>query len=277
MKRIVSLDIYSGNTHLEIDGLFIDFRVVRTLSSTPTAGSVKIWNLKESTARFIKEEGNQISITAGYEGASGIVYGGNIRRSSNKRTYNANKGFLERDGINYVTEIAVGGHVDKLTEAFFQRSYAGTIQAKQIIADALSQIGISAFNLQDLPAVSVDDFVWNGRTKDLVDELADRLEMAWFEDNGLAYFHAPNKSYEILPIKINPNNGLINTPEINGKGVKFECRLFPAVRPGGLVELESEYNAEANGQWKIKKVETKGSNNSGEHKLIVEGTAINES
>lgn len=277
-KRLIEVDILSEDKKVTLKDLSIDFRVTKTLSSAPSEGVLRVRNLSQSTAKFVKTSGQEIIIRAGYTNSFGVVYGGDLRKATNKRRTSSSVSalMLVRDGVDFVTELDIGGHVKKLTSAFFQRSYAGVVPAKTIVLDALNVIGINALNLSAFPDISVEDFSWCGRTVDMIDSMATRAGIAWFEDNGLAVFHAPGESFSVAPVFLSERTGMIGTPEITSKGIEVKSMLNPALRLGGLIDVESVDNAEANGKWKISKLTIEGSNRGQTHATTVEGRKLRE-
>lgn len=263
-NRFVEIEFLSDTQRIVISGLHISFRLVKTLSSAPSEGWVKIKNLNKSTESFIQKEANRILIRAGYEGVSGIIFGGDLRDVE-----------TGREDLNHVTTITIGSGVQKLSESFFQRSYAGTIQIQTIITDALEFCGLTPFNLSAIPNVTLEDVSWNGRTFDLIDEITSIAGIDWFEDNEKAYFHKPGEAVETIPIQVNEQTGMVGVPKITDTGIQVSTLLNPAVALGGLIELESIEKPETTGKWKVTKLTVDGDNRIGKHQTMIDGVAQN--
>lgn len=265
--RFIKITLSDGTRSLDVQDLKIEFDLEKALRPRPNAGTIRIWNLKDSTAKFAKGA-TEVQIVAGYANNSGLVYKGDLRRASNRRK--GQEFTTKREGINMVTELGIGGHLEALTSAYFQQSYAGTVPLKNVVTDALPTFSLVAANIDVLPDITLEDFTWSGKTSDLLDSLLLDTDFGWYEDDGLIVFHETETPVELNPVKVSANTGLLSTPEIQRFGVKFTTMLNPALRIGGLVDLESIDNPEANGRWKIKKLKLRGSNRAGQHISEVE-------
>lgn len=263
--RLIKVTATTGSTSVQVENVFIEFEYIKQLSSKPGEGVLRIYNLKPSTSRFFKSAEN-ILIEAGYTNNNGVVFDGDVRKSVNKRKHTKSK-----QGVNHVTEIFLGGNVATITSVYTRRSYKGVVSLKQIITDAVNQFGLPIQNLSILPDTSIEDFTWSGRTKDLLDEVLKSTEYSWFEDSGTIIFHKATQTVTLQRVLVNESTGMISTPTIEDSKIKFKTLLNPALKPGGLVRLESVENDEANGEWKIKKITFKGSNRDGSHTAEVEG------
>lgn len=270
-NRLIRVTLSDESRSLDIQDLKVEFEFVKALRSKPNSGKIRIWNLKASTAKFAKAA-TSVQIVAGYDNNQGLVYGGDLRRVSNRRSGQITSIRLAqtREGIDFITEIGLGGHLQALTTAYFQKSYSGTVPLKTIVTDALPTFALVASNVDVLPDITLEDWCWSGKTSDLLDSLLLDTDFNWYEDDGLIVFHETETPIDFRPVRINPQTGLLSTPEIERRGIKFKVMLNPALRVGGLIDLESTDNPEANGRWKVKKLMLRGSNRDGEHTTEVE-------
>lgn len=275
-NRFVQVVLSNDSRSVDVSGLKIEFSFEKALQSKPNSGKIRIWNLKASTAKFAKSA-TAVQIVAGYDNNRGLVYRGDLRRVSNRRSSTTNTTRLSqvREGIDFITELDLGGHVEALTSAYFQRSYAGTVPLKTVIAEALSTFTLVPSNTDILPDITLEDYCWSGKTSDLLDSLLLDTDFGWHEDDGLIVFHETEKPISLNPVRVNPDTGLLSTPEIERRSIKFKTMLNPALRVGGLIHLESTDNPEANGSWKVKKLVLRGSNREGEHTTEVEARRAN--
>lgn len=264
-SRYIEFEFRSDTNRVVVSRLHLSFSIEKTLTSAPSEGKLFIRNLKDSTESFIRNEASKVTVYAGYASRFGVVFSGDIRNTTSKR-----------EKLNRVLEVEVGGGVKKLSEAYFQRSYAGTVQAELIVQDALNVAGLAAVNLQALPSITLEDSVWNGRVFDVVDTITERAGISWFEDNERAIFQAPNQSVGVNAIRISQSNGMVGVPELTETGMKAVSVLNPAITLGGRVEVVSAEAPTANGLWKVTKLTLEGDNRTGEHVSKVEGVPIRE-
>jgi hypothetical protein len=270
-KREIRLIFQTSSTEVVIENLYLQFEFTKALRSKPNDGWIKVWNLKPSTAKLLKDA-SSLQIVAGYRGNTGLVYRGDIRRASNKarKGHSQGESLATREGLGFVTEITLGGHLEALTQAYVQRSWAGTVPLKQVVKDVIPSFGLSAANLSILPDLTVEDFAWSGKTSDLLDALLLNTDFAWNEDDGLIVFNEVGVPVDRVRVEVNFGTGLLSVPVVEKKSIKFKHLLNPAFRVGGKIYMLSVEASEANGLWKIKKLVLRGDNRDGEHTTEVE-------
>ena len=159
-KRYIQIVIGDDDSAIAIDSLYITLEIKKALSGKPSEGTVNVYNLNETSESKIKETGERIRVFAGYDNNKDLIYDGDIRKVEK------NKQRLDR-----ITTITIGGNVFKLTDAFFNKSYTGPVPVSQVVQDAIPSFGMSASGFDKIPASTLNDFAFTGRTADLLDRI----------------------------------------------------------------------------------------------------------
>jgi hypothetical protein len=250
-KRNITTIIGSDdNTGTKIDNLYTTIEIKKELSGKPSEGTVKIFNLNDSTETRIKEKGKRIRVVAGYDGNDKTLYDGDIRR-------------VERDkqSLDRVVSITLGGNVFKLTNAVFNKSYTGAVSVKQIVMDAVPSFDLSYIGIDIIPDAQLNDFSFTGRTADLLDKILRPLNVQWIEDNAFIKFSLKGQPITETVFVLKSGTGLVGSPSVTEKGIKAKSLLNGLLNIGDRVKIESK---RLNGLYKITQLIHKGDNRDGE-------------
>ena len=135
--RRVRVTIGEDLDAIQIENLFIRFRLKREATPTPAEGEIDIFNLNESNETRIRERAVRVALEAGYQGARiETIFDGSIRRVER-----------QRQGLDRITRVHVGGKTSRaetpLSErrSVFTHTYQGTIGVREIIADGIKRLG----------------------------------------------------------------------------------------------------------------------------------------
>lgn len=255
-KRIIKTVIgQEDNTAISIDALYTQIEIKKLISGKPNEGFVKIFNLAESTENQIKENGIRVRVLAGHDNRPVLLHDGDIRR-------------VERDriGVDRVTIITLGGNAFKLSNAIFNKSYAGQVQVKQIVVDAIPTFNIEGTDIDQIPEDAfLYDFSFTGKTGDLLDKILNPINVQWFENDNFIKFSLKGQALDNV-IVLNKDTGLIGSASITDKGVKFMSVLNGQITLNNRVKIESTL---VNGVYKVVQVLHKGDNREGD--FITEG------
>jgi hypothetical protein len=266
-KRIIHVII--GDTTgdaVSIDSLFMTIEIKRELSSKPAEGTIKIYNLSETTEKRIgvkndaknNSKSKRIQIFVGYDGKEILIHDGDIRRIES-----------QREGLDRITVVTLGGNLYKLTNAIFNKSYKGQVKIKQIVTDALPSFELESLGLDVIPDNAMtNNFSYTGRTADLLNKLLRPLKIQWHEDNGFVKFNK-NGDNTRTAVLLTRDTGLIGSAGLYTKdtekgtetGVKFKSVMNGLITIGCLVKIESII---INGLFKVTQLCYKGDNREGD-------------
>jgi len=237
-------------TALSIKDLFIEFEITKRISSKPSEGVVRIYNLSDSSENKIRDIGTRIRFLAGYDGVYDLIYDGDIRK-------------IDKDNPHpdKTTTITLGGNLFKLTDAIFNQSYSGAVPVRQVVEDAVPSFGVDAVGFDRIPDANLNDFSFTGRTSDLLDQILKPLDIQWYEDNGFVKFSNKGQTTGTVFV-LRPGSGLVGSPSVTADGVKFVFLLNGKIRPNVPVKIESE---KVNGIYKSTQILYAGDNRAGDY------------
>jgi hypothetical protein len=244
------LSVQAGSLFFEStvtdDNRFFDLRVQFTTEKNgakdPNTLQMKIFNLSEASRKKIKEN-DVVILTAGYEEATGRIFGGEI---------------LEEGGVNHIKESTDWVTVIKAKDGgknYSSKRINESLGADSSVTDAIRKVaealGIGLGNLED--KISSGSFprnfkffqygtVLSGKASDILDELLTSAGLEWSIQDGQLQVLEPLEVIRPQAIKLSQSTGLIGSPEIGDKGVvKARSLLQPELWPGRQVDIESAF------------------------------------
>lgn len=261
------------NTH-EIK---IAFDISKSSSSTSNSGSIRIWNLKESTRNALGKELDDITLEAGYippgetEGNVGIIFKGQMRDVEHRR-----------DGADIITELSCGDGDKALRSATISKTYKAGTKVQDIVKDVHNEfkkkgIDRGEWKFPDKMPDFKRPYTVCGGCKREMDTLGRGRGFYWSIQNGTMEI-IPGNGFIGQVVLLTPETGLINTPTITDNGVKFKALLNPEIRPNRRVRIESqtlEMNAE-NGEYRVTECTYSGDNRDGEFAVSGTGESVKD-
>ena len=266
---------------LVIEDLLIKFRVRREATATPAEGEINIYNLNQSNETRIKERGRRVTLLAGYGDAMETIFDGDVRRIERYR-----------EGQDRITRVHVGGNVQKITRAVFNKSYEGEVAVRQIITDAVETLDLDLGPLDLIPEDLIEtNFSYRaGKTWDLIKYLLQPHGIRGYEDDGVVRFSRLMMTADDRPegITISEQTGMIGTPTTTDDGISVKTLLDHRLKIDTRIQIESSVldqgasgdlinnraDEQDSGLWKVVEVTHAGDNREGEFTTSVEGRPI---
>lgn len=237
--------IYNGAV-FDSDKFDIEFSAKFDDDMEANEAEITIYNLKDSTINQFKHK-YAISIEAGYEGDTGVIFQGFVTKVSTSRS-----------GADKVTTIqCIDSVVNRTVEEI---TYAAGTTASYILRDLLNRTGtpIAVFQMRRDHTFENDEKV-DGDLMEAIKRYSDICGVSSFVDRGrIVSRHI--KFGENLNFKISVDTGLIGSPQYFEeektaenfkeaiKGYECECLLQHRFHAGGIVDLKSEF---ASGTYRI--------------------------
>lgn len=255
-------------------GARISGSIKKTLNKMPNPAAIKIYNLSESTRTEMEKNVLAVTVHAGFDNVYQLVTTGDCKRC-----------WSYREGTDIITEIRVGDGILAYAGARMTRSYKPPIQAVRVLSDAAKSMGLKlppeAEQSSELKAALAAGISVHGPTRDILTRQLAPYGLTWSVQNGQLQILADEQTRPGSAILINAEAGIIGTPERSypdkpgGKSeVKFEVSLYPAIVPGSLIKLESEF---LNIVLKATDVDHDFDTKEGDFKTSVNGKPISES
>ena len=270
-NRLIELTV--GETL--ISDLRIHFEVNKSITSSTNEAKIEIYNLSEVTRKKIIDANQNVVLRAGYEDEGGL---------ENLFFGTTTKPTTRRNGQDIIVVLEAFDGVTEIREKTFNTSYKEGTGINQVINDITAVLGLPVKG-QDRVTSSrqyVNGFAYSGLASDALTKVLAFDGKIYSIQNNEIYILSPDEPLVTTAININPNSGLINSPEEYTdtsteqsndpvQRYKFKCLLYPSLIPGGVVRLESKI---VTGNFKIDSVKSTGDNYANEFISEVEVRAI---
>lgn len=228
-KRHCQVITGAGGQGLSVEDLRITFEVTKTLLRTPNTALVKIYNLNPDNEAKIKGEFDEVIVNAGYTGALGLLFRGNIRHV-----------FRHRETNDWILEIEAADGDKDFKHARTVISLAGGSTAQDLIEHVVQSFESTTLGHFIVPAAKrLRGAVFAGPTREVLDRLAATLGANWSVQNGQLDIVAADSTLPTEAIVINADTGMLGAPEIDDKGIKVKCLLNPKIIPNGKIWLDN--------------------------------------
>lgn len=271
-------EAFSG---VKIDELNIDFSVSRTTGGEPNTLTAKIYNVNEDTRnRLQKVKGSRVLLEAGYDGKTGSIFSGDLKRVSSYR-----------EGPDIITEVfATDG--ERAKNAWFQRAYPADTNYVDVIGDLAAELQIDTGNLDQVIKDINSDPNGNNETNGIATTFKNGITVSGYALNSLGRLLA-SRSFEwsiqdnklqilrvgaSLPdpvIKLTVDTGLLGVPAINKESIlEAQCQMIREFYPGRNATVESRFID--NGTFKIIRADYNGSLYGQDFSITFQGKRIEQ-
>ena len=252
------------------DGPRISFDVVRALRGEPSTATIQIWNLGaleqaavfaawdavDTARKFIlnnpantdqargallranEETIAHVTITAGYQGGSGVIFRGSVTAVHTLRDSN---------GVDVVTTIEAGDGAIALRDGYIQQFFDATSQ------ENIRKVMIAAQGLADdpentvtigaaFPGAAVTKLA-NGKVyaqpfTQMMDEIMALYGLQWYIEGGVVKVLNPGQSVPLPAVVLQEGNEIAATlQQTEYKDIQARCFLFANLVPGRAVRF----------------------------------------
>jgi len=248
--RKYSVFINNFPSEVVIDDLRIIFKIIKTRQISSNKCNLKIYNLKPETRAIFEGEDVRLTLEAGYQDESGLIFKGNVKRSSFKKV-----------GPDWITDILIADGDKALREVNFQKSYVAGIDIKNVISDIVDKMKsegrVISKSLKNISSeILQKGLSVTGIAEEILDKLIDKQGLEVHIQNEEIVFVDPKGDIGRPEINITPETGLIGSPIRREKnGIQFESLINHNMIPGSLINLKSK---DINGLFVIRKQSIQG-------------------
>lgn len=252
-KREIRVEI-AGRTISSPDITF----TLRRHANERGSGHVEFRNLRPGTVNEIEERREStpdVQVHAGYDGSTGLLMQGVVRRLSKHRR-----------GVVRLTRVHLGDYLsDTVPRAAVTAStWEGEQWVGSVVGDAVTDdMELQPGALSAIPrGDTLTDFSYSGKTADLLELLLRPRGVDWYvEGETVLFTRRTEADVEGPVITLNERTGLIGSPTLTERDrVRAESFLNPAYQIGRRVRLESEYRT---GDFRLAGILHRGGNRSG--------------
>lgn len=227
--------IVSGNDGqgLDLSEFRIKFSVKRSPTMTPNIADIRVYNLEQDTAIYIRKEFTRVILQAGYEGNFGVIFQGNIKQV-----------ILGRESATdtFIDIIAGDGDLAYNFSVVNTTLQAGATQSDQIDAASkpMGSKGVTKGYIGELPPEQLPrgKVMW-GSSKNYLRNIASTTNKEWsIQDEKITF--VSNTSY--LPgqaVVLTSKTGMIGTPQQTNEGINVKCLLNPLIKVAKRIQIDN--------------------------------------
>lgn len=220
-----------GEDGAEIDGLRINFEVVKQDGQTLNTAKIRIYNPAPTTIALATRKEASIQLYAGYGGAAGLIFLGTITRC-----------VARLEGVDRIMEIESGdGQAGKAA------SVSTTLGGQSTLKEALGPLGDLAGAALDFAGVDADaplaaprGLTLSGPVYGAVNRIARLNRLDWTIEDGRIVLTKRGEATTLPALLVSPATGLIGSPSPSSEGgLELRMLLNPEARLRRIIRLES--------------------------------------
>jgi len=202
---------------IEIKDLRISFSILKSLAWSTNSSVIRVWNLSSAHRNAIKDYGDQVILSAGYQRAEGqsILYVGDTTAVSH---------IFDQPDIVSVFECGDGDRY--INQSVFVVSYSSNAPARLIVQDIAKKMGIP-----NVEFANSDNLIFRqgysdcGMAKDMLTNVCNKLGLQWSVQNSNLQIIPQTGTIVQQPIIINEDTGMQGIPQ------RFTFRRTDMYRP----------------------------------------------
>lgn len=217
------------------------FEVKRNLHRHPDPAQITMYNLSRAT-RASFAQGDSVVLVAGYTGAAGMLFSGQLMDM-----------IVQRDGADWATTL-VCRDGDAAWKTYISSAFASSMPLDKAVQYVAGRMGLTVAqaSVAQLAGISTQGRIAHvGLAPDALSKLLEPRGFSWMlQDNTLIIIPNGGSTYEDAVV-LNPQTGLVGSPEpmtdkkIKGfrqgfKRLKLQSLLQPSLTPGRKLQLQSE-------------------------------------
>lgn len=253
---------------IQITGLAMRFVVRKTLRPEPNTCELSIANLSASNRLALAQmKTAPVEIEAGYEGATSVIFRGDLRTA-----------YSFRDGPDVITSLASGDGERAIRSARVNVSIGKDTPSDQVFRLLAQALGVDKGNLDQAvqtirnsaigEAFSLGTVLCGSAAREMTG-LCRSAGLTWSVQDGKLQIIPLRQALKGQAIHLTPETGLIGSPSVDNKGIlTAQMLMAPDVFPGRLLVLESE---SVSGQFVIQTTEHVGDTHGQDWVVNIEG------
>jgi len=238
--RVVEVTISGKAGTLKVDKLKIDFSISKGIGSSQNEAKISVWNLTKSHRKQLGEEFDRIELRVGYrDGPIFTIFKGNIRDAK-----------TTRESADVKSEMECGDGDEGIGKGAVSKTFPAGTKPKEIIDHIIGEMpGTTKGEMKgidDLPAYKRPVSVYGWASREL-DKLGREHAFYWSVQGGEVQ---AVKNDQVLSgtTVVSKETGMLDTPEVTDKGVKFKALIRPGFEPGRQVDVRSDFLDEESGK-----------------------------
>ncbi len=202
---------------IEIKDLRISFSILKSLAWSTNSCSVRIWNLSSAHRNAIKDYGDQVILSAGYERGrrQSILYVGDTTAVSH---------IFDQPDIVSILECGDGDRY--INQSVFTVSYGSDVSARRIIEDIAEKMTIPFVEFANSDnLIFRQGYSDSGMAKDMLTNVCNKLGLQWSVQNSNLQIIPQTGTINQQSFLINEDTGMQGVPQ------RFTFRRLDMYRP----------------------------------------------
>lgn len=223
-----------------ITDLRVSFKIEKKLQKNPNTAEIVIYNLNEASRALLQKKPLQITLEAGYEGSTAVLWLGDMTFSSSKL-----------EGVNWMTTIEVANGARAFEHARVNRSFPAGTGMTSFITEITSKMGLGTSIPPELQADLGGTLIKHatairGRASKSLDKTLKPQGLEWSIQDNQVQILRPNQLRADQAWLISESTGLIGSPDFNapkkpGEKPVLKCNIYlhAGLVPGQKIRVES--------------------------------------
>lgn len=232
--------------HLEVGeiatgDLDISFEITKSLAREPNTASIRIWNLHaEHRAEIERAVELRVSLSAGYEDGQMLLFVGDVRCASSRRSQKKIK--TVREATDWITEIEAEDSGRTWTAATIQRSWRANTSNVEILRACLDVMQVGQGNVAELPVSScLGSQILSGPVWLEVERIVRAAGCTWTIQDGTFELRRDGQLLQATAVNLTTKTGLLEAPVADVDGTfSATALLIPGLSPGQIITVNRE-------------------------------------
>lgn len=231
--REISLVLEGGGGTLDLSNFRVKFQVIHGETITaPQSAVITIYNLKSETERQIQKEFKKVSLSAGYRGAAGLIFKGEIIQAARGR---------ENPVDTFITLVAKDSDTAHSYGVVNKALASGHTYKDQVMEcfKAMKVHGVELGFIADLGSKKFPrGVVLHGMAKDILRRIGFATQTTASVQGGKLQMVKNDGFTPGDAIVLNSRTGMVGRPEQTIDGIVARCLLNPRIRPGTKLKID---------------------------------------
>lgn len=233
------------NEVTEIQGLRMQFSVIKSNTPTQNKSSVSIYNLSETNISRITKRDSIVRLNAGYldgGGEQSVLIASVIDH------------VLKDPLPDRITELKLSDGSKQLRDAQFSGSFDEGVTVESILKEVASQVGLGIKELTKLVDEQFPNgFSANGAATKILDQLSEKLGVDWSIQDQELQLLADNETTGETVVDLGFDSGLLQAPRLiqpstqmpaaaasSVKMYNMKSFLMPSIKPGDRIFVDTD-------------------------------------
>jgi hypothetical protein len=145
-----------------------------------------------------------------------------------------------QNGATWVTDIETGDGLKEFQNTYFDSSYGEGTNAKDIITDVTSAMGLPVVMDYEGEAILNSGAVYSGKAKDILDDLSSEYRFRWSIQHGVIEVVDTDEppSNDTTAVLLAPDTGMVGRPTITKSGLTVNTLMLATIKPTRLIQVD---------------------------------------